>query len=100
MRARSFLGTAGFFMASIAQGGVSFEQVQTLLNASCVNCHKGDKANGGLQLDTPEGIARAVVPGKSSDSLILQRVTAADPQRRMPLGQSPLKAEEIALLRS
>src|SRR6266403_373208 len=96
----SFLATICFFVATAVQGEVSFDQVQSILNVSCVNCHKSEKAQGGLRLDTPEGIVRAVVPGKSADSRIFQRITANDDRRRMPLGGPRLQPEAITTLRS
>src|SRR5258708_6866380 len=96
----SLLGTVGLVITTVGHAAVPFERVQTILTIACARCHAGDTAQGGVRLDTPEGIARVTVPGKSYDSLMLQRVTAADVRRRMPLGRPPLGAEEIALLRS
>src|SRR5439155_7951705 len=96
----SLLGAVVLFATTTVQGAVSFDQVQTILKASCVNCHKGEKPQGGLRLDTPEGIARAVVPGKSADSQIFQRITANDDRRRMPPGGPGLQPEGITTLRS
>src|SRR6476469_8356583 len=94
----AFLMAAVFFAAGGAQGAEPFDQVQKILNASCINCHGGEKAQPGLRLDTRQGIARVVVAGKSAESLIIQRVTTADVLRRMPLGGPPLKPEVIAVL--
>src|SRR5437879_6648642 len=96
----SLLAAVVLFAATRVQGAVSFDQVQSILHASCVNCHKGEKAQGGLRLDTPEGIVRAVVAGKSADSLIFQRITANDDRRRMPLGGPRLQPEAITTLQS
>src|SRR5947209_609746 len=96
----SLLGTVGLLVTTLVHGAVPFERVQTILNTACMRCHAGETAQGGVRLDTPEGIARVAVPGKSYDSLILQRVTATDVRQRMPPGGPPLNAEEIALLRS
>ena len=97
MHMRIFL--ALIFVAATAQGTVSFDQVRSIVDASCVTCHKGEQGGGGLRLDSAAGIARVVVPGKSADSPLIQRVTALDLRRRMPLGRPPLKPEEIAILR-
>ena len=84
-----FLGICICLVTTIVRGAGSFDQVEALLNTSCVNCHRGEKASGGLRLDTAEGIARGIVPGKSADSLILQRVTATDPRLRGTGGAQP-----------
>jgi uncharacterized protein DUF1553/uncharacterized protein DUF1549/cytochrome c len=99
MYARRLLSGICFFAAAMARGA-SFDQVESILHASCVKCHQGEKALGGLRLDAPEGIARAVVPGKSADSLIIQRITTTDLRKRMPLGGPPLPPEQIALVRA
>src|SRR5205823_4474942 len=60
--------------------------------------------SGGLALDSYEAILkgtkeRVVQPGKSADSLLIQRVTSTDEEKRMPLAAPPLPAEIVALLR-
>jgi hypothetical protein len=86
-------GIVGFLAATMLHGGVSSDQVQAILNGTCVNCHKAEKAAGRLRLEKPENV-------KSAGNLILERVTTSDVRRRMPLGGPPLKAEEIAALRT
>lgn len=54
---------------------------------------------GGLALNTRAEVLRAVTPGNSATSLLLQRVTGEKPPR-MPLNGPPLTEEQIAILRA
>src|SRR5689334_3543601 len=53
-------------------------KVKPLLESRCVGCHGADKIKGGLRLDSLEAVLKggetgpAVVPGKPSESLLLQ----------------------------
>jgi len=82
------------------------KDIQPLLKNKCSRCHSGHEAKGGLSLNTRADILKggesgaAAVPGKAAMSLILQRVTASDPDERMPSKGKPLSAAEIALLRA
>ena len=81
-----------------------------LFSETCFKCHGPDKANreAGLRLDKQQGAFAkldsgkvAIVPGKSTDSAIYQRITASDPDLRMPpidSGKS-LSSAEINLLK-
>lgn len=78
-----------------AGAGVSFDrEVKPLLVARCLDCHSGEKPSGGLDLTTPEGLARGsesgevVVPGDPEASLLLEVVD----QGIMP----PKKADRLA----
>jgi hypothetical protein len=53
---------------------------------------------GGLRLDAKPK-AGVIVPGDSSNSLLIKRVSAADPQTRMPMGGQALSKAKIDLLR-
>ena len=68
-------------------------QIRPLLSDRCFKCHgPSEKAReAGLRLDTQDGaLSRlesesvAVVPGKSADSELYHRITAADADERMP----------------
>lgn len=76
------------------------DDAQNILRSACISCHGAGRAMAGLRLDTMETAARAVVPGRSSDSALIRRVISADPRRRMPLGAAALKPEQIAVLRA
>ena len=59
--------------------------IQPLLAKRCFSCHGPDTHEGGLRLDQAAGATaaldsgdRAIVPGKSSESEILRRITATD----------------------
>jgi hypothetical protein len=85
-------------------------EVRPLLSDRCFRCHGPDARSrrAGLRLDAREGALkelrggrRAVVPGRPEESELLRRITAADPDERMPPAASNLSldAAEIALLR-
>lgn len=79
--------------------------IQPILAANCWKCHGGDKASGQLRLDVKAlamkgGISGAVIiPGFSRDSRLIQRLTGADGQQRMPPGGPPLQPAQIELIR-
>ena len=79
--------------------------IQPILAKNCQSCHQGGAAPADLRLDTPQGLlqgsisGKIVVPGKSSESLLVQRII--DPSGvRMPLNGQPLSADEIGLIRA
>jgi len=83
--------------------------IRPLLSNNCFQCHGPDAKQraAGLRLDTREGAlaarksGTAVVPGKSADSLLFQRITAADADEHMPPADSSkkLSPQEIDLLK-
>jgi hypothetical protein len=99
----SILTALAFIPAAAAE--VDFtKEVHPILVRSCTSCHTGEKAQGGLALNTRAEILRggaggpSVVPGNSGASLLLQRVTG-EKLPRMPFGRDPLPASEIAILK-
>ena len=83
-------------------------RIQPLLVAKCVKCHGPEKQKGGLRLDDKSAAFKggesempAIVPGHSSASRLVQLVTSADDNERMPPeGEGePLTEEQIDLLR-
>src|SRR5437764_10892390 len=80
-------------------GDVDFARdVRPIFAESCYACHGPMVQQGGLRLDIRPK-AGVIVPGDSTNSALLKRVTAADPRNRMPLGGQPLPAAKIELLR-
>ena len=74
--------------------------VQPIFAQSCYSCH-GPKAQlGGLRLDAKSTPCRggqsgkAIVAGKSADSLLVQRILGSGEQARMPMGAKPLAARQ------
>lgn len=81
----------------------SLAQVQAILAAHCVECHNPKKRSGGLNLSTPDGLARggdsgeAIVRGSIDESVLWQRVEGGD----MPPDERPSLSEaERAVLRT
>ncbi len=80
--------------------------VRPVLVQRCYDCHAGDKAGGGLSLDTREGWALggergpAILPGDAESSLLIQAVRGDDPSWRMPPEDDgpPLSDDEVAAL--
>ncbi len=81
------------------------KQVQPILNAHCIRCHGPAIQMGQLRLDSRQLAAqgglsgKAIVPGKSMNSLLVQRIQGLDDKARMPLDSEPLKDEQIHLIR-
>ena len=81
-------------------------QVRPLLSKYCYRCHGPSIQQSGLRLDVRDMAHRggysglpALVPGDSERSHLMQRITHADEDQRMPpQGEVPTSAE-IALLR-
>jgi hypothetical protein len=81
-------------------------QVKPILKSRCSSCHGALKHKAGLRVDTAAAIRRggdsgpAIEAGQSDASLIIERVTEADPALRMPPEGAALDADQIATLRS
>ena len=85
-------------------------QIRPILSHSCFSCHGHDAEHreADLRLDTQSGAtaaregSAALVPGDSQASLMFARITASDPDERMPPVDSgqQLTAAEIELLRN
>src|SRR4030095_14390506 len=70
---------------------VDFEkEVLPILRNNCLACHGESKPKAGPVLETPQPIVKggdpgpAVVPGKSSESLLLKAAAHQDPDMLMP----------------
>src|SRR5579871_3495069 len=90
-------------------GRINFDRdIRPILSNNCFKCHGPDEKQrkAGLRLDRRDGIVaelrsgdRAVVPGKSADSALVARITATEPEERMPPPASgkTLSPEQINL---
>ena len=93
--------------ASRAMQQVDFERdIRPLLHARCVSCHGPAKQQSGLRLDLKAAALKgglsgaSIVPGRSSESLLMRRVTSQDKAEMMPPAGERLSAREIALLKA
>ena len=85
-------------------------EIRPILSDLCYKCHGPDEKErkAGLRLDTQDGAvakldsgAAALVPGKSGESELLQRLLSTDPNEVMPppsLGKKPTTTQ-IELIR-
>jgi hypothetical protein len=78
--------------------------IAPLIKARCAKCHTDGTYKGSFSLDTRETMLKseAVVPGKSEESELVERLTSDDPEVHMP---PPGKAKaltpaEVALVRA
>ncbi len=60
--------------------------IAPMIKAQCAKCHTNGKYKGSFSLDTRETMLKseAVVPGKSEESELIERVESDDPDFRMP----------------
>ncbi|MEJ7619092.1 MAG: DUF1549 domain-containing protein, partial [Pyrinomonadaceae bacterium] len=90
-------------MAQAEQTVDFHKDVMPIFEASCNNCHAGAKAKAGLRLDARTaamqgGVSgKAIVPGNSRESLLLQRVRGEGGAPRMPPG-GQLTEEQVSKL--
>jgi hypothetical protein len=87
-------------------GAVSYsEQIKPLLAGRCWACHGPDAAQRQADLELhvrDKAIREAIVPGQADASPLVERITTADPDLRMPPADSkkpPLTAAEVALIK-
>jgi hypothetical protein len=78
-------------------------QIRPILANSCLACHGADEKarKAKLRLDVrDEAVKKAIVPGKASESLLVERVTSKDPDEVMPPahGKKPAITPEQAEL--
>ncbi len=78
------------------------KDVQPLLAAACYSCHGPDKHKADLRFDRKASVmgSGAVVPGKSADSPMIQRVAGAEPETKMPPKGPALTPKQVGLLRA
>lgn len=89
-------------------GAFYAQEIQPVFEDHCVACHGASKSQGGLRLDSYQGLMKGgkdgpvIVPSDTTHSVLLERVTLPpDNAKAMPAeGRPPLKPEEIAILRA
>jgi hypothetical protein len=78
-------------------------KVRPLLESRCISCHGPDKVKGNLRMDSRAALLKggdsgpALVPGKPSESLLLQAVLHTKKDLEMP-PKEKLTASDIAVL--
>jgi mono/diheme cytochrome c family protein len=79
--------------------------IRPILQNNCYQCHGPQKQKGLLRWDSRESVilhggqsGPEIVPGKSADSRVINRVLGLGGEDRMPLNQPPLNPHEIDLL--
>jgi hypothetical protein len=92
--------------AAITGKKVDFiHQIQPIFKESCYSCHGPEKSKGGLRLDIKARALKggengaAIVPGDSTKSSLLTRLTSRDEDERMPQKADPLSEDRIKLIR-
>ncbi len=89
-----------------ADTSIFASDIQPILAERCFACHGPDKQKSGLRLDMRETALKggdtgvAITPGDPDNSLLIQLVSGADPDRQMPPKGDPLTAEQIAKLKA
>src|SRR5690348_8311089 len=98
-----------FFLSGRIFAGDSIDylkQIKPIFSESCLRCHGSSAQKKGLRLDTAASALKGsdenkvIVPGKSSESLLIKMVAGTAPGRpQMPFKNNPLSEEKIALLK-
>jgi hypothetical protein len=72
-----------------------------ILKEHCYECHGGHRHEGDFSINTREAIvdSSSAVPGDSANSYLIEMVTAADPEIRMPKEKPPLSEAAVKKLR-
>ena len=104
--AASLLVSASIVNAASPPKKISYNRdIRPLLANSCYACHGPErgKRKAGLRLDDRDSAVReAIVPGKSAESPLLQRISTSDPDEQMPPKESKrprLPSAAVAIIR-
>jgi hypothetical protein len=96
---------AGGAGAQTPESKVNFlKEIHPVLNEKCAPCHAGDNAQAGLKTHTRDELLKggangpAIVPGKGSESLLVQKIEGRKGMRMPPSGP-PLTAQTIERIR-
>jgi len=95
------------FTFSTHQKAIDYSaDVKPILNKKCISCHGGVRRKGGFSvLFRSEALAKtesgkfAIVPGDPDHSELVKRITAKDPEDRMPYKHEPLSDKEVSILK-
>lgn len=81
-------------------------QVQPIFEKHCYECHGGKKRKGGLRLSNKQDAFMeadkgevVIKKGYADQSLLIQMITHADSELRMPLDKKPLSQSDVNLLK-
>ena len=78
------------------------QQVAGILEQHCLDCHRGNKPKGGLDLSRRQHLLRggesgpAIVSGKPAESLLIDYIAGKDPE--MPKNGRPLSTDQVKIL--
>jgi hypothetical protein len=92
-------------MAAAPPAGAAVDfahDIVPILKARCAKCHTSGTYKGGFSLDTREAMLKseAVVPGKSGESDLVDRLTSDELDYRMPPKGERLPPQDVARLRA
>jgi len=95
------------FIATSLGAAVDFDaEIRPLLQERCVECHGAKKAKADLRLDARSHAFKggesgpAFVAGDPAKSALIDRVTSADEDKKMPPKGDPLTPAQVAKLRA
>ena len=83
---------------------VDFEhEVWPIFVERCVRCHGPEEQQGQLRLDSRRaafhgGVSGPLFADSAKESLLLHRLTSADPEEQMPLEDTPLTKQQIKVM--
>jgi hypothetical protein len=89
-----------------AHDGLFAEQVAPILQQHCLNCHNDNHREGGLSLQTANGLleggdsGEVVVAGDPDSSYLLELITPTDGAAEMPQSAAPLSEQEQTAIRN
>src|SRR5690242_15431770 len=81
-------------------------EIKPIFESSCIKCHGRGRTKGDLSIESRETLLKggesgpAIVPGKSTESHLIELVAGLDPDSVMPQKGKRLTAEQIGLLRA
>src|SRR5947208_7545241 len=82
------------------------KEIKPIFEASCIKCHGRGRTKGDLSIESRDTLlkggesGRAIVPGKSEESRVIELVAGLDPDSVMPQKGKRLTPEQIGLLRA